>query len=198
MSGGRKTGTAEIVKIDLDRKKAGSAEPRLYTEQELKEAVEEELKPEEKEVQIDVGKIDYIKYYAGRKAGIEVKGEKPLDPRGFALQIIRYASSQDIDKVWIITSRQNYQNAIDYIHTLIERRILYATVLKKIKYVEPYLKGGKIKFKQKEEPYDIIELAEKVCPHCGYTWRQRTQNPKICPKCRKWLTEEPASSGLPV
>ena len=25
------------------------------------------------------------------------------------------------------------------------------------------------------------------CPHCGYEWTPRVENPKKCPMCQKWL-----------
>jgi len=28
-----------------------------------------------------------------------------------------------------------------------------------------------------------------ICPYCGYTWDQRVEKPKRCPKCQKWLPE---------
>jgi len=25
------------------------------------------------------------------------------------------------------------------------------------------------------------------CPYCGYEWKARTEKPKKCPMCQKWL-----------
>jgi len=30
-------------------------------------------------------------------------------------------------------------------------------------------------------------MEKKVCPHCGYEWIPRVENPKKCPRCARWL-----------
>lgn len=37
---------------------------------------------------------------------------------------------------------------------------------------------------------DVNELFifKQVCPKCGHKWFPRTNTPKRCPRCQKWLT----------
>jgi len=32
-----------------------------------------------------------------------------------------------------------------------------------------------------------IEYPETGCQRCGYRWRPRVENPKMCPRCKQYL-----------
>lgn len=162
---------------------------KLFSEEELKEAVRENIKNLEEEVQLEYGKIDFTTYQYNRLIGIEVKKEGKIDTTNLALQLLKYMPS--LDKIWVVTSRKNYEEAINFLHELVAKGYIYAKVLKKIKYINMKLTPtGHIVFKKRTDTYEDLDLPTTKCPYCGYEWTPRQLNPKKCPMCQKWLIKK--------
>lgn len=87
--------------------------------------------------QLEFGRVDYLIETNRKRIAIEAKGMNTnIRVKQTVIQLISYLISDGIDEVWIATSHTNYERIREFLDVLIEKRVLYVWVKKKIKYLD--------------------------------------------------------------